>query len=68
MLKVDVASGRESLDVDMIWCSKSQLSYTRSVPWVPNLMTGQGAVVTARVYRVCYCVSVGCGLAMECWL
>ena len=48
----------------MICRSRSQLSHIRGIPMVPTLTTGQGNIVTARVYRVCCYVSVGRILAM----
>ena len=54
-------------DCVMIYRSRSQYSHIYGVPGLAMAMRGHGHLVVARVYQTCFCVSVGHGLATECW-
>ena len=46
--------------------TRSQWSHMRGLPGVLSLMTDQGHIVAARVYRACCRAVVGRGFAREC--
>ena len=63
-----VAHEGQSLVGDLVrTCrSRSQYSHMRGVPGLLIVVTGQGHIVAARVYRAYCCASIGYGLAIEC--